>query len=75
MNHAQSPAVSGFFKTLLGTPNYARLLREHFHRHSHSIVLGHGNALNFQSKSFLWAIKNRLAETSQICALDFKHEF
>jgi hypothetical protein len=43
--------------------------------HSHSIILSHGNALNFQYKFFLRTTKNRLAEPSEICALDFKHEF
>ena len=43
--------------------------------HSHSIVLSHGNALNFQSKFFLCEMKNRLPDPSEICALDFKHEF
>ena len=43
--------------------------------HSHSIVLSHGNALNFQRKFFLCATKNRLTDPSEIRAFDFKHEF
>src|SRR6185312_5419262 len=43
--------------------------------HSHSIVLSDGNALNFQRKFFLCMMKNRLPDPSEICALDFKHEF
>jgi hypothetical protein len=43
--------------------------------HSHSIILRHGNALNFQRNFFLCAMKNRLADPSEICALDFKHDF
>jgi hypothetical protein len=46
-----------------------------FSLHSHSIILSHGNALIFQRKLFLYAIKNRLPGPSEICALDFKHEF
>jgi hypothetical protein len=43
--------------------------------HSHSIILGHGNALIFQRKLFLRTMKNRLPDPSKICALDFKKEF
>lgn len=43
--------------------------------HSHSIVLGHGNALNFQRNFFQHTTKNRLADPSQISALEFKGEF
>jgi hypothetical protein len=43
--------------------------------HSHSIILGHGNALIFQRKFFLRTMKNRLPDPSKICALDFKKEF
>ena len=41
----------------------------------HSIVLSHGNPLNFQRKFFLCAIKSRLPGPSEISALDFKHKF
>ena len=43
--------------------------------HSHSIVFSHGNALDFQCKFFLCTTKNRLADPSEICALDFKRKF
>jgi hypothetical protein len=43
--------------------------------HSHSIVLSHGNALNFQRKFFLCATKNRLTDPSENRALEFKGEF
>jgi hypothetical protein len=43
--------------------------------YSHSIVFDHGNALNSQRKFFLYAMKNRLPDPSEICALDFKREF
>jgi hypothetical protein len=43
--------------------------------YSHSIVLDHGNALIFQSNSFLHATKHRLPDPSEIHALDFKGEF
>jgi hypothetical protein len=46
-----------------------------FPPHSHSIILSYGNALNFRRKFFLYAMKNRLADPSEICALDFNHEF
>jgi hypothetical protein len=42
--------------------------------HSHSIVLRHGNALIFQRKFFPRMTKNRLADPSEICALDLKHK-
>lgn len=42
---------------------------------AHSIILSYGNALNFQRKFFPYPMKNRLADPSEICALDFKHEF
>jgi hypothetical protein len=43
--------------------------------HSHSIVLGHGNALIFCRKFFLRTPQNRLCDPSEICAFDFKKEF
>jgi hypothetical protein len=43
--------------------------------HSHSIVLSHRNALNFQRKFFQRGAKNRLTDPSEICGLDFKGEF
>jgi len=39
--------------------------------HSHSIILDHGNALIFQRKFFLRTTKYRLADPSEICALEF----
>ncbi|HEX2151327.1 MAG TPA: hypothetical protein VHG31_04935 [Stellaceae bacterium] len=44
-------------------------------RHSHSIVLDHGNALIFQLNFFLHTTKHRLPDPSEICALDFKRDF
>ncbi|MCA6107464.1 hypothetical protein [Bradyrhizobium cenepequi] len=43
--------------------------------YSHSIILSDGNALIFQRKSFLCAMKNRLASPSENRALGFKREF
>ncbi|HEX4077985.1 MAG TPA: hypothetical protein VHX61_03805 [Rhizomicrobium sp.] len=43
--------------------------------HSHSIVLSDDNALNYQSKFFPLTMKNRLTDSSEICALEFKGEF
>jgi hypothetical protein len=43
--------------------------------YSHSIVLSYGNALNFHRKFFLHAVKDRLTDSSENCALDFKREF
>jgi hypothetical protein len=43
--------------------------------YSHSIVLRHGNALICPRKFFPPATKNRLRDPSEICAIDFKHEF
>jgi hypothetical protein len=46
-----------------------------FHCYSHSIILNHGRALEFQRKFFLCATKSRLTDPSEICTLDFKAEF
>jgi len=43
--------------------------------HSHSIILSDRIALNSKRKSFLHTTKNRLADPSEICALEFKGEF
>lgn len=43
--------------------------------YSHSIIFSHGNALIFRCKFFLRTTKNRLTDPSEICALEFKHEF
>ena len=51
------------------------LYRAVSHPHSHSIVLGHGNALIFQRKFFLRMRENRLHDPLKICALEFKGEF
>jgi hypothetical protein len=45
------------------------------HVSPHSIVLSDRNALNLQRKYFSYMQKNRLADPSKICALDFKREF
>jgi hypothetical protein len=44
-------------------------------RHSHSIVSTHRNALILCRKFFPCAAKDRLADPSEIRALDFKQEF
>jgi hypothetical protein len=49
------------------TPQYAP--------HSHSIVLKDHNALIWQHKSLPPTTKNRLADPSEICALDFARQF
>ena len=43
--------------------------------HSHSIVLSDGNALNFKCKFFLHTTKSRLADPSEIRALEIQGEF
>jgi hypothetical protein len=43
--------------------------------HSHSLVLGHVNALIFQRNFFLRMAKDRLHDPSEIWALDFKRKF
>jgi hypothetical protein len=43
--------------------------------HSHSMIFGHGKALIERRKSFMRGTKNRPADPSEICALDFKQEF
>lgn len=43
--------------------------------HSHSIVLSHGTAQNFQRKLFLRMMNNRLPDPSETRALEFKGEF
>jgi hypothetical protein len=44
-------------------------------RHSHWIITRDRNALNYERKFFLSITKNRLADPSEICALEFKEEF
>jgi hypothetical protein len=43
--------------------------------HSHSIILSDRNASNSECKFFPHMTKNRLADPSEICALEFKGEF
>jgi hypothetical protein len=57
------------------TKTYARPRRRSRSPYSHSIVLSYSNALNFQRNFFLCAMKHRLADPSEICALDFEDEF
>jgi hypothetical protein len=57
----------GAFDTLLYLP-----LRSGTAPHSHSIVLGDGNALISQRKFFMRIAKNRLANPSEFRALEFK---
>jgi hypothetical protein len=53
----------------------SKALQRSYTPHSHSIILCRGNALDFQRKFFLRTTKNRLADPSENCALDFKREF
>jgi hypothetical protein len=48
---------------------------EYVSPYSHSIVLCQGNTLIFRREFFRHAAKNRLADPSEISALDFKREF
>jgi hypothetical protein len=52
-----------------------KLHYRHHSPYSHSIVLRDGSALISQRKFFPRAMKSRLPDPSEICALDFKREF
>jgi hypothetical protein len=57
---------------LTGTTNRGADSPVHY---SHSIILSNGNAVISQCKFFLLTTKNRLADPSEICALESKREF
>jgi hypothetical protein len=59
------------------TPEYSGILGYPAQRYclAHSMVFSRGNALIFKRKPFLRTTKDRLADPSEICVLDFKGEF
>jgi hypothetical protein len=57
----------------LSTPRYSRYSR--YSPYSHSMIFIRSKLLNFRRKCFLRTTKNRPADPSETCALDFKHEF
>jgi hypothetical protein len=54
---------------------YARKRSGSCNHHSHSIILSHDNALNYQGKFLRSMGEHRPPNPSEICALDVKSEF